>query len=458
MEAPDGYLLDPTVHDFQFNIKTDQYQTLTYQYEAADSPNKVIISKKQLTTKEELPGASLEVRRVTEMVDKDGTVIRIDGDVIESWISTEVPHELECLTEGIYVLIETRAPEGYIEAEKMYFTISGNMTVDDIPMVEMFDDDTKIEIRKVDSETGAIQFFGLPAGVYLVKEVEAPEGYQIPEGPMRITVTKDYKQQTFVMENRMTELMIDKLDEETREPVTGAVLQLTDGEGNQVAKWITTGEPELIRGLKAGWYILEEIQAADGFLFLKEPARIEITEKAGIQTVTITNRKLEVEVAKTDKETGENLAGARLQLIRDADGMVLKEWVSGKMPEIFKGLSAGDYTIRELAAPEGYAVTGHLNFCVSGTEEKQEIILVNEKIVVELQKTDTLEGSPVEGAVLQLLKAAGTNEETVMKEWVSGKEPLILTGIPAGIYTIRETQAPEGYLSLIHISEPTRPY
>ena len=171
-----------------------------------------------------------------------------------------------------------------------------------------------------------------------------------------------------------------------------------------MAKWITTGEPELIRGLKAGWYILEEIQAADGYLLLKEPVRIEILEKAGIQTVTITNRKLEVEVAKTDKETGENLAGARLQLIRDADGMVLKEWVSGKIPEIFKGLSVGEYTIRELTAPEGYAVTGRLNFCVSGTEEKQEINLVNEKIVVELQKTDTLEGSPVEGAVLQLLK------------------------------------------------------
>ena len=140
--------------------------------------------------------------------------------------------------------------------------------------------------------------------------------------------------------------------------------------------------------------------------------------------------------------------GARLQLIRDADGMVLKEWVSGKIPEIFKGLSVGEYTIRELTAPEGYAVTGRLNFCVSGTEEKQEINLVNEKIVVELQKTDTLEGSPVEGAVLQLLKAAGTNEETVMKEWVSGKEPLILTGIPSGIYTIRETQAPEGYVPM----------
>ena len=47
--------------------RQDQYQTLTYQYEAADSPNRVIISKKQLTTKEELPGASLEAVSYTHL-------------------------------------------------------------------------------------------------------------------------------------------------------------------------------------------------------------------------------------------------------------------------------------------------------------------------------------------------------------------------------------------------------
>lgn len=58
-----------------------------------------------------------------------------------------------------------------------------------------------------------------------------------------------------------------------------------------------------------------------------------------------------------------------------------------------------------------------------------------------------LGNSPVEGGS-STQKAAGTNE-TVMKEWVSGKEPLILTGIPSGnIYTIRETQAPEGYVPM----------
>lgn len=474
--APDGYLLDETVHDFQFNVKTDRYQTLTYQYKAEDAPNKVIVSKKQLTTKEELPGARLEVRSVTETVNQDGTVTRTEGDVIEGWISTGTPHEIECLPQGKYVLIETQAPDGYIEAEKVYFTVSKNMTAEEVPVVEMFDDDTKTEIKKVDrvtgeplkgakmqliaketgevikewvtDETGTIQFFGLPAGVYLVKEVEAPDGYQLLQEPMQLTVTKDYKLQTFVMDNRKTELMVDKLDEETREPVTGAVLRLADDSGNEVAKWITTGEPEVIHGLKSGWYMLEEIQAADGYLLLKDPVKIQITAEPGTRTITITNQKLQVDVGKTDKETGDPLPGATFQLIRNSDGKVIKEWESTKAPEVFKGLLAGSYTIKELAAPEGYVVTESLTFEVSGTEARQEITLANEKIVTEFQKTDASDGSAVPGAILQLIKAAGTKEEAVIKEWKSEAGPLILKGLPAGIYTIREVQAPDGYASM----------
>ena len=473
VEAPDGYLLDPAAHEFQFNVKTDRYQKLTYQYEAEDAPNKVIISKKKLTTKEELPGASLEVRQVRETVEEDGTVIRVEGDVIDKWISTETPHEIECLPEGAYVLIETQAPDGYIEAEKVYFSISGNMTVDEIPTVEMFDDDTKTEIKKTDSdtgepvkgahmqlievetgeivkewvtdETGTVQFFGIPAGEYLVKEVEAPDGYQLPKEPMRITVTKDYMLQTFVMENRKTELVVKKLDEEIREPVKGAVLQLLDAEGNQAAQWTTTGEPETIRGLKAGWYTLREVEAADGYLLLKEPIKFQVTAEEGVKTITVTNQKLEVDVKKTDKDTGESLSGATLQLIRNADAKVVREWISKEAPEVFKGLSAGSYTVRELAAPDGYMVVPDQIFVVSGAEARQEITLEDEKIVAEFQKTDAVSGGPVEGAVLQLIKAAGTKEEAVVKEWTSGKEPLVLTGIPSGHYTIREVQTPDGY-------------
>ena len=80
--------------------------------------------------------------------------------MIEGWISTGTPHEIECLPQGKYVLIETQAPDGYIEAEKVYFTVSKNMTAEEVPVVEMFDDDTKtclLYTSRCVYETGAIQ-------------------------------------------------------------------------------------------------------------------------------------------------------------------------------------------------------------------------------------------------------------------------------------------------------------
>ena len=43
VKAPEGYLLDTRVHTFQFNVNTDQYRRLTYEYQALDAPSKVII-------------------------------------------------------------------------------------------------------------------------------------------------------------------------------------------------------------------------------------------------------------------------------------------------------------------------------------------------------------------------------------------------------------------------------
>lgn len=476
VKAPEGYLLDKTVHEFQFNVNTDRYQKLVYRYEAADAPNKVIISKKVLTTKEELPGAHLEVRTVTEETDENGVTIKKEGEVVESWISTDTPHEIEYLKPGEYVLIETRAPEGFLEAERVYFTVKENMTVEEIPFVEMFDDDTKVEVLKADSETkeplsgvklqlvreesgelvkewitdetGCIQFTGLAAGNYLVKEVEPKEGYQLPKEPFRLTVTKDYKLQTFVLDNQKIEVSIEKRDKETRAFVSGAMLRLTDESGAVAAEWTTSDGPEIIKGLKAGKYLLEEIKAKEGYLLLKEPVEIQVTNEAGVQTFTITNQKIEVDILKKDKETKDMLAEAKLRLIRNSDQAVVHEWESTKSAEVFKGLLPGSYTLQELSAPDTYAVAKNLVFEVNDTEARQEITLENEKITVEFTKTDGLTGKVVEGATLQLISGVGTKEEAIIKEWVSGKDAMTLKGIAAGTYAIREKQAKEGYVRM----------
>ena len=476
VKAPEGYLLDTTIHRFQFNVNTDRYHRLTYEYQALDAPSKVIVSKKALTTKEELPGASLEVRSVTETSGEDGETVRIEGDVVEAWISTDTPHEIEYLTPGEYVLIETRAPEGYLVAEKVYFTVKENMTVEEIPFVEMFDDDTRTEIVKADSETkeplagaklqlisgldgqvirewmtdktGTMEFLGLPAGDYLVKELEVPEGYQLPTEPFKLTVVKDYKVQTFTLENKKIEVLVEKRDMETREFVSGAVLELRNEQGEKVAGWTTGEKPEKILGLVPGKYVLTEVKTPEGYLVLSKPQEIVVTNTSGVQTFVVVNQTLEVDVVKKDKESGNLLTGAGMRLVRNSDQAVIREWVSGQTPEVFKGLAPGSYTLEERKAPGGYAVAKSLTFEVTETEAKKEVVMEDERITVDFQKTDGVSGEPLAGAVLQLVERAGTEDETVIREWISGKEPERFVGIHAGTYIIREKKAPAGFVPM----------
>ena len=75
-----------------------------------DDITKVQISKKDLTTNEELPGAELVIK------DKDGTEI-------DRWISTNGPHYVEKMPAGDYTLTEITAPNGYKVAESIDFTV-----------------------------------------------------------------------------------------------------------------------------------------------------------------------------------------------------------------------------------------------------------------------------------------------------------------------------------------------
>ena len=473
VKAPEGYLLDPKAELFQFNVRTDRNPKLVFTYEAFDKPTEVVVFKKKLTTKEELPGASLEVRPVTVTTGSEGETIKTEGDILESWVSTDKPYLLTGLKPGEYVLIETRAPEGYLEAEKVYFTVRENMAIGDTVFVEMFDDDTKTEIKKIDrdtkepvagarlqlvkadtlelvrewttDETGSIQIQGLPAGEYLVREVEAPDGYLVLKEPLRITVVKDYKVQTFVVENQKIQTVIEKTDSETGELVAGAVLRLVDEAGKEAARWVTSEEPQVLSGLKAGWYSVEEIQAPGGYILLKEPQRIQITNQEERQVFTVTNQKLEVEFVKTDQETGELLPGAKLRLIKNSDQSVVREWESTGVAEVIKGLLPGSYTLEEVSSPEGYAIGKPVVFEVTGEEEKLQITLGNQKIQADFEKKDSLSQKPVSGAVLQLIRNAGTGQEIIVKEWISDESIFTLTGIEVGSYIVREITAPPGY-------------
>ena len=109
--APAGYLLDSTPMEVTF---TYEGQQIAWQVVDATNTNlrtSVDISKQDITNGKELPGAKLEIRDA-------------DGNLVEGWTSGKVPHTVRGLElEKAYTLTETRAPDGYTEAESIVFKL-----------------------------------------------------------------------------------------------------------------------------------------------------------------------------------------------------------------------------------------------------------------------------------------------------------------------------------------------
>lgn len=132
--APAGYLLDSTPVDVEFTYEGQQIAWQIVDGTNTNLRTSVDISKQDITNGKELPGAKLEIRDA-------------DGNLVEGWTSGKVPHTVRGLElEKAYTLTETRAPDGYTEAESIVFKLVQNGTeqVNEV-YVKSDDDWTKLD-------------------------------------------------------------------------------------------------------------------------------------------------------------------------------------------------------------------------------------------------------------------------------------------------------------------------
>ena len=109
--APAGYLLDSTPMEVAFTYEGQQIAWQVVDGTNTNLRTSVDISKQDITNGKELPGAKLEIRDA-------------DGNLVEGWTSTKTPHTVRGLElEKAYTLTETRAPDGYAEAENIVFKL-----------------------------------------------------------------------------------------------------------------------------------------------------------------------------------------------------------------------------------------------------------------------------------------------------------------------------------------------
>lgn len=135
VKAPDGFVTMEQIQEFTFEYAGADVQEVTFEFVYENEATTFEITKSDLTTGKELPGAKLQV------TDKN-------GKVIDEWVSGKEAHIIKELVVGeTYTLTETKPADGYVTAESITFTVENTSKVQ---KVEMKDDVTKVEISKQD--------------------------------------------------------------------------------------------------------------------------------------------------------------------------------------------------------------------------------------------------------------------------------------------------------------------
>lgn len=114
----------------------------------------------------------------------------------------------------------------------------------------------------------------------------------------------------------------------------------------------------------------------------------------------------------------------------------------------FTEIPYGEYVICEIQAPDGYILSDkQYPVTISEDGDTVEITAENKPITVEISKQD-IYGSELADAEMQLVNKNGE----VVDEWVSDGTKHVVTELPVGKYTLKETAAPDGYVIATDIS------
>ena len=206
-----------------------------------------------------------------------------------------------------------------------------------------------------------------------------------------------------------------------------------------------------------GEYIVREIEAPTGYILSDESYPVTISEDGEIIEITAVNKPITIEISKQDIY-GNELVGAKMQL-DNSDGKVVEKWTSDGTNHVVTELPAGDYTLKEIAAPDGYVIATDIRFTVDVygkiTVENVDatavsengnplIVMVDDTTKVKISKRDITTDKELAGATLQIIDKDGN----VVDEWVSTTEPhFIEAELTAGEkYTLHEAAAPDGYV------------
>lgn len=396
---------------------------------------------------DEVPVARLLVNKKGEFLDSVSLLDNAKG-MIEH-LFNYVTGNLTDVTFNVYAAEAIRAADGVSADYYVADELVGSITTDG---------------------NGIAQMDNLPLGRYYIVEKETSHGYVLDNEPRYVDLT--YRDQDTPLvtysadwQNARQRVQVEvlKKEKDSDKVLSGAIFGLYAADDivsskgkvllakDTLIELKTTdedGKIQFVADLPVdSRYYIKELAAPDGYVTDQEPQEFTFEYQGSGTSVaeyafTFEDEQTTVELSKADLTDKKELPGASLK-VTDEDGNTVDEWVSKEEAHIIKGLIVGKkYKMTETKPADGYVTAESIEFTVENTKEVQKHQMLDDVTKVEISKKDITDSSEVPGAKLIILDKDGKKVES----WTSTDKPHMVEKLPVGEYTLREEQAPDGYL------------
>lgn len=466
--------------------------------------NAIIVEKYDSVTGEALAGATFQLRFLGGTSGTGGTII---GQKVTGQNGTAI---WTGLTAGTYILEEVDPADGYSiiqSSETVYLADSGEQSVITVRFQNM--PDGILLVRKVcatnpsvtlpnaefkvtyadgtligDSngifrtdENGEIRIEGLaPGKSVIVTEVSAPPGYIIDTQSQTVQI-KEGRTVTLTFKNQPKgELIIQKRDSATMQPLPGAEFRVATAAGCEVGLDGVIGDSTLtqngifttdsngeirITNLAPGAYVISEIRSPSGYVMDAPSTNVVIGEGGDTQTVVITNSKAgSLVIDKRDSLTGEPLEGVTFKVttstgefVPDENGYISSNglYKTDKDGKIQIDGVVGTLVVTEVETIPGYTIDpAHQTQTVQINPNDTQTLYFTNTPSTTLVIEKYIEGTttPLEGVTFLVTDSSGAVVGPSNGEYITDENGrIVIDGLEPGItVTAREVKTVEGYV------------
>ncbi len=311
----------------------------------------------------------------------------------------------------------------------------------------------------VTDEQGLLHISGyFPHGEYYIKELAAPAGWKINPNTFPVSILPDMVAEDAAViqvvypevvydELIYTPITLTKTDITGVENLPGALIEVRDSEGTLIYREFTDANGEIPDiPVVPGTYTFREVYAPEGYELNTTEMTFTVDELGNITGDTvIRDDYTRVTLVKQDMD-GNPLAGVEFALLRDDALLIAVAKSDANGVVTFERIPYGSFTIREVQPLPGYLLNDTVvHLTVDGrfiNPDKPLATLENCPIEVIVRKIDK-DNKPLPGAIFGLFNEDGVQVMTAMSDETGTVK---FSHVHYGSYTIREIEAPDGYL------------